>query len=177
MIEEWYTERLHLRPCKEADAPYLFAVWSDPEVAEFMNIEPFSSRDQAVRMIAFMNALAEKGEAIRYSLETKNAGRIIGSCGYNAVNNSAGTVEIGYEIAKAYWRQGYGTEVVSTLVDHAFHRWGMEQVEAKVHPQNEPSTRLLEKLGFIFSGTLWEEDEATGGKEEMLRYVKRKFHD
>lgn len=102
MITELHTNRLYLRQMKETDAADLFQVWSDPEVARFMNISPFTAEQQAVEMIRMLADLAQKKQAIRFSIMEKESGTIMGSCGYNYLDFEQARAEIGYDLARAF---------------------------------------------------------------------------
>jgi ribosomal-protein-alanine N-acetyltransferase len=65
---------------------------------------------------------------------------------------SEGTVEIGYSVLPAFRGKGYGTEMMRALVDLALRTPGVERVVADVHPTNNPSVRLLLRLGFTEIG-------------------------
>lgn len=60
MITELHTTRLQLSQMKASDSTELFQVWSDPEVAMFMNISPFSDEKQALEMIQLLADLAKE---------------------------------------------------------------------------------------------------------------------
>ena len=154
MITQLHTNRLHLRQMKESDSAELFQVWSDPEVATYMNISPFSDEKQAVEMIQVLANLAEDNQAIRFSIIEKESGTIMGSCGYNYLDYEHARAEIGYDLAKAYWGKGYAAEAVSALVDHGFTSLKLNRIEAKVDPRNVNSIKLLEKLEFTREGML-----------------------
>ncbi|MGQ8874900.1 GNAT family N-acetyltransferase [Paenibacillus sp. TSA_86.1] len=154
MITELHTTRLHLRQMKESDSAELFQVWSDPEVARFMNISPFSDEQQALEMIQLLANLTEDKQAIRFSIIEKQSGAILGSCGYNSLDFEQARAEIGYDLAKAYWGKGYATEAVTALLDHGYTSLGIHRLEAKVNPHNVNSIKLLEKLVFTREGTL-----------------------
>ena len=68
-----------------------------------------------------------------------------------------GVVEIGYGILEEYQGQGYATEAVGAAVDWALYQPGVTRVEAETAPDNRSSQRVLEKCGFLPSGTLGEE--------------------
>jgi 8-oxo-dGTP diphosphatase len=59
---------------------------------------------------------------------------------------------LGYWIGRKYWRQGFGTEAIGAIVDHAFAAFASDRVGAGVFDDNEASQRLLEKLGFSAVG-------------------------
>lgn len=79
-------------------------------------------------------------------------GRVIGDCGTLGWVDEAGQVEIGYGLAAAYRGQGYGTEAVRVLADWVAAQDGVQVVTADVEVGNEPSRRLLVRLGFSLTG-------------------------
>ena len=68
-----------------------------------------------------------------------------------------GVVEIGYGILEEYQRQGYATEAVGEAANWALQQPGVRRVEAETEPNNRASQRVLEKCGFLPSGTFGEE--------------------
>ena len=51
--------------------------------------------------------------------------------------------------ARAYWGQGYATEICIALVEAAFATGQWAQLKACVFDDNPGSGRVLEKLGFV----------------------------
>jgi ribosomal-protein-alanine N-acetyltransferase len=47
---------------------------------------------------------------LRYATFTHDTGEFVGTCGYHFYDVIAQQVEIGYDVWKAYWRQGYASE-------------------------------------------------------------------
>ena len=68
-----------------------------------------------------------------------------------------GAVEIGYGILEEYQGNGYAAEAVGAAVDWALQQPGVTRVEAETEPDNRASRRVLEKCGFLPSGTIGEE--------------------
>ena len=68
-----------------------------------------------------------------------------------------GVTEIGYGILEEYQGQGYATEAVDATVAWALKQPEVVCVEAETEPDNHPSRRVLEKCGFLSSGTVGEE--------------------
>ncbi|WP_368505023.1 GNAT family N-acetyltransferase [Alkalihalophilus sp. As8PL] len=174
MITDLYSERLHLRKMSTDDAPSLFNIWSDAEVTEFMNIDPFSNEDQAKEMITSLDQLSREEKAIRYSIIELISNRIIGSCGFNSIDAENAKAEIGYDLSRTYWGKGYATEAVTTLLQHAFHSLKLNRVEAKVEPENVASIKLLQKLNFTFEGTLRQSEKSKGRFIDLHLYSKLK---
>jgi RimJ/RimL family protein N-acetyltransferase len=79
-------------------------------------------------------------------------GRIAGECGTKAPADADGRVEIGYGLAPSSRGHGLGTAAVTALVGLLSTRPEVAVVEAEVHVGNEPSWRILERLGFVIRG-------------------------
>ncbi|WP_100406927.1 GNAT family N-acetyltransferase [Bacillus solitudinis] len=175
MITDLYTERLHLRKMTTADSLSLFKIWSDPNVTKFMNIDGFSNEDQAKEIITYLDKLSQKNKAIRYSIVELTSNEIIGSCGYNVLDFENALTEIGYDLARAYWRKGYATESVSALLNYALDSLNLNRVEAKVEPENINSIKVLQKLNFTFEGTLRQCEKSKGRFIDLSVYSKLKI--
>lgn len=57
------------------------------------------------------------------------------------------TVEIGYRFDPRHHGSGYATEAARALCDHLFARAGVHRITAFCVAENEPSFRLMERLG------------------------------
>ena len=68
-----------------------------------------------------------------------------------------GVVEIGYGILEEYQGHGYATEAIDATVVWALKQSNVTRVEAETEPDNRASQRVLEKCGFLPSGTFGEE--------------------
>ncbi|ANS76908.1 acetyltransferase [Paenibacillus yonginensis] len=149
------TPRLKLRRLERADAEPLFEYWSDPDVVQYMNVPPFADVGETAEMINWLNLLAETEDTIRWGIELKDSGRLIGSCGYNSWQlEGAYRAEIGYELGKSYWGQGYMHEALLAMFEFGFNVMGLNRIEALLYPVNKSSVRLLQKLGFQREGLL-----------------------
>jgi RimJ/RimL family protein N-acetyltransferase len=60
--------------------------------------------------------------------------------------------ELGYWLGVAHWGQGYTTEAVAALCDHAFRTSMLQRVHAVVYDGNPGSDRVLDKCGFVLEG-------------------------
>lgn len=62
--------------------------------------------------------------------------------------------EIGYQIGKEWGRRGFGRAAVALLCDEAFQKSELIRLYATISVGNEPSRRIVERLGFTLEGTL-----------------------
>lgn len=173
------TNRLHLRQVQPTDAEALFAIRSDPEAMEFFGQEPHQSLDDTRALIQRLQAHYDQREAILWVITLKGDDTVIGSCTFFAFGPDFRYAETGYELHRAYWRQGIMAEAMSAVLTYGFTELGFHRIEADVAPENTRSKGLLLKLGFTYEGNLREryffrgqfEDEHYFGllKHEWLR--------
>ncbi len=77
---------------------------------------------------------------------------LIGSGGFKGAPDTDGSVEIGYAVLPQYHGQGYATEAVRALIGWAFTHPEVYCIKAETLPENRPSVRVLEKVGFHHVG-------------------------
>ncbi len=77
----------------------------------------------------------------------------VGYFNFHGPPSSEGWVEMGYSILPEYQRRGYATEAVVRMMRWARDEHGVEVFRASISPDNEPSLRMIEKLGFSEIGT------------------------
>jgi ribosomal-protein-alanine N-acetyltransferase len=59
-------------------------------------------------------------------------------------------VEIGWRLARAVWGQGYATEAARLCVDFAFGPAGLSELLGITARDNQPSQRVMQRLGMVF---------------------------
>jgi ribosomal-protein-alanine N-acetyltransferase len=59
---------------------------------------------------------------------------------------------LGYWMGEPYAGKGYMSRAVRAVLAYAFEKQGLHRIEAACLPNNEPSKRLLERLGFTQEG-------------------------
>lgn len=82
----------------------------------------------------------------------EESGAFIGACAYKSVP-SEGEVEIAYFTFPDHEGRGVATNMAQQLIDLAFEH-GVTRVKAQTLPRPNASTRILEKLGFVFAGSV-----------------------
>ncbi len=75
--------------------------------------------------------------------------------------------DIGFSFFPDYWSQGYALESAGAVLRHARETLGVGRILAITTMDNEPSMRLLGKLGFRFDSMI------TMGSEELRLFVIR----
>ncbi|KFN51729.1 hypothetical protein N790_04025 [Arenimonas malthae CC-JY-1] len=145
--------RLRLRPYRQDDARAIYALYSDPVVTRYWSFPAWTRREQASDYLAARMAL-ETPAVYAWALAERECDRLIGTTTLFSLSGPHKRAEIGYSLLPARQGQGLATEALRTVLGHAFGPLGLERIEADVDPRNEPSWRLLEKLGFRREGLL-----------------------
>jgi len=141
------TERLTLRKPTLADVKAIARLANDRRIAENTARipHPYKLADAKDWISA---AGMRPGE--QTFIITLASGAIIGACGLEL--RDPPTPEIGYWLGVPYWGEGYATEAVRALIDHAFTDLDHESLNAGARVTNPLSRRVLEKCGFQWTG-------------------------
>ncbi|MCZ2817728.1 GNAT family N-acetyltransferase [Modestobacter sp. VKM Ac-2984] len=81
--------------------------------------------------------------AVRYE------GRLVGQVTVdNVVRGALRSGSLGYWVDRAVAGRGVASLAVALVCDHAFGPVGLHRLQADIRPENRPSRRLVERLGF-----------------------------
>ena len=132
-------DKVNLRPFDTGDADFLYVWGNDPEYTG--RYEPFESvtRGELDDWLP-----REKPGVLWYVIETRG-GEKVGQM--VARLQGDGSYQIGYRVIPPARGRGVCSDAVRTLVRHLFSS-GVQRIIAEASPENKPSTRVLEKLGF-----------------------------
>jgi RimJ/RimL family protein N-acetyltransferase len=141
------TDRLTLSPLSTTDAEALFAYRSLPEVARYQGWEPRSLADahDFISGVA-SNEFDTPGTWFQFGIRLRSTSELIGDLGVHFLEDGH-QVEIGFTLAPASQGRGFAAEAVAAAIDLLFERLGKHRVTASVDPRNEPSLRLLRRVG------------------------------
>ncbi|MFC1873499.1 GNAT family N-acetyltransferase [Chloroflexota bacterium] len=85
----------------------------------------------------------------RFAIESLD-GKFIGNCSCYNISEAKGEAELGIMIGdREYWSQGYGTDVVTTLVNYIFHQLKLKRIYLKTLCSNLRAQKCFEVCGFI----------------------------
>lgn len=142
------TKRLKLRPVVMSDAPRIARFCDDPGVGRMLAQTPLPYLEVAAEgWIMTMNARAPLERDFVFAVELPGEG-LIGVVGAHRRGDGEG-VEIGYWFGRPYWGAGYGSEAVGAFVAEAK---ALGVLNAGHFVDNPASGRLLEKVGFAYTG-------------------------
>ena len=167
---ELETERFRLRRLREEDTDAFFGWLSDPEVMRYFGMEPLTERETAAQIIAFYGSSAEKGSEVRWGVEERATGELVGSCGFHAVVPMHRRAEVGFEVRRDRWRTGVMREALPAILRFGFERAGLNRVSALVDPANAASIGLVERLGFTREGVLRQYQQLGGRFDDLISF-------
>ena len=143
------TQRLRVRQIDLADEPMMYAVYSDPVAARFVDDGQPIGRDEVGPWI---NKTQENYVRYGYGMSAiaeRNSGDVIGFIG---LVHPGGQSEPGikYSVQRLYWGQGIASEAVAAMVAYGQREHGLSEIIATVDPEHLASQRVLTKCGFSF---------------------------
>ena len=147
------TDRLLVRSWREANIESFHAMHADPEVIRFLYDEP-PSLDAVRALVEVRRALQAEVGYCFWAVELRDTGELIGFCGLEpgyAGTPIAGWTEIGWRLARPYWRRGYAHEAARASLAWGAAN-GLGRVAAITVPANERSRRLMDRLGLTRDG-------------------------
>lgn len=112
---------------------------------------PYTEADAEVWMVRVLNESPASDFIIEVSGRPAGGINILPSSG-----EKTGVAELGFWLARPYWRQGIATESVRLFLPYAFGERCLRRVEAYLYAANLASARVLEKCGFTQEAVLRE---------------------
>jgi RimJ/RimL family protein N-acetyltransferase len=144
------TARLELRLLRPDDLEEFAAMNADSEVMRFIGTGQPHDRARSAETLERMRwHWAEHGFG-RWAIERASDGAFLGVCGVGFptfVPEAADTPEIGWRLAREYWRNGYATEAAIAARDHFFATFPFDELISLSHADNAASHRVMRKIG------------------------------
>lgn len=95
------------------------------------------------------NARAGLGLPFVIEYEGRLAGQLnVSSIAYGSLSSAT----IGYWVSERFAGKGVTPTAVALATDHCFFGVGLHRMEICIRPENEPSLRVVQKLGFRYEG-------------------------
>jgi RimJ/RimL family protein N-acetyltransferase len=153
------TDRLLLRPWGEADIDAITAACQDPETQRYVPVPAPYTRAHAE---SYVRETVPNGRSaatdVVFGAVVRETGEAIASVGLHRIKDLGAeygaAAEIGYWTTPAARGRGYMTEAVREVCRWGFEELGLARIEWIAVAGNEPSWRVVEKLGFTREGTL-----------------------
>jgi len=141
------TQRLVIRPWQTQDLPAFGELNADPEVRRYYHPALLSRAESDATVEQCTEHLSTHGFAF-LAIERQEDGALLGGAGLSWTDIVPGgpAVEIGWILARPFWRQGYAREASHAWLAHGWSI-GLRQIIGYTSAINHPSRHLMEALG------------------------------
>jgi RimJ/RimL family protein N-acetyltransferase len=142
--------RIALRSFRRGDIPYIHKYLDDRRVSRYLPSIPHPYTEADAR--AWVNTaqrLARLDTGYHFAIEHGQDSHLIGSIGLKTVNLTHRNAEVGYWLARPYWRTGCSIEALRMILRFVFTELKLHRVYAVVLSSNVASVALLEKVGSV----------------------------
>ncbi len=161
------TDRLILRPLRDADWRRLQQIGGVPEVARMMLSLTVPWPESAIRQWIATSAFRGR-PGFRLGI-TRHDGLLRGAIGLGPDRS------VSYMLDRRFWRRGYVTEALRAFLADAFARFpDLEALEADHFSDNPASGAVLRKLGFEQTGTGLGASKARADRAPNVMYRLRR---
>ncbi|SPH17914.1 hypothetical protein DEA8626_01442 [Defluviimonas aquaemixtae] len=144
---EMETERLRLTPLMMSDADDLHAIWTTPEVREYLWDHRVLTLAETREIVQRSQKLFAGQECGLWTIRQRGDAALLGFCGLWPFEQDP-LPELLFGLSSSQWGKGIAFEASSAILDHAFQVLGWEYVPSSADPGNQRSHRLLARLGF-----------------------------
>jgi RimJ/RimL family protein N-acetyltransferase len=154
MAERLVTERLVLRQWAAGDAGAALRAYGDAQVARWLAPAMDRVGDEAAMRVVLQQWMAEDERMLtpagRWAIELRQDGGLIGGATLLPLPPDD-EYEIGWQLQRDAWGNGYATEIGRALAGRAFEQ-GLEQVIAVVRPANTRAMATVRRIGMEWIG-------------------------
>ena len=149
-----HTQRLWLREINPAVYKTLFTTATNQQIMEVLGLQ--TAYDLETERLRYHQGVTTFNQSFKnFQLVHKATQRIIGWCGFHTWMLYHHRAEIGYEIMdESFKGQGLMTEALKPIMIWGFEQMALNRVEALIEPNNQPSLKLVERLGFTKEGLM-----------------------
>jgi RimJ/RimL family protein N-acetyltransferase len=145
------TERLRLRAHELRDFDASADMWADPDVARFIGGKPSTREDSWGRFLRYIGHWQALGHGF-WLIEERATGAFVGEGGLGSfkreIEPPIEAPEQGWALSPAMYGKGYAHEAMSAAIAWAEPHFGRTDFVCIIAPENLPSLRLAQKLGY-----------------------------
>ena len=164
------TKRLVLRRFKYEDLDDILAFHSHPSVRQATagTLTPTQEgvRDYIKTQLSYRDF--EPEVVFDLAIEQKRDRKVIGLLTLITKEHRQG--EIGWALGIEHRGQGYATEGAAALLAYGFQALGLHRIQAETSRENEPSWKVMERLGMVREACLRDAIFREGQHQDKLIY-------
>ncbi|PCH62860.1 MAG: hypothetical protein COC09_07430 [Gammaproteobacteria bacterium] len=145
------TERLRLRAISLSDIDLVWSASRIPGFNDGMVWEPPGNKEELVPIAEKNLSAWKEGKSFTFTIELAETntpiGRIVIRC-----EDNPNIWNIGFWIHPDHWNHGYATEAAQTVIEFGIEELAASKITTAHATWNTASQKVIEKLGFQFTG-------------------------
>ena len=154
-LRDLETDRLTLRRLGLEDVyDYYERIASDGEVTKYMLFDPHQDIGESLESIQRTLDRYEEGRCYRWGIALKEDDSLIGVFELLRFDEAEESCSFAYMLGKAWWNQGYATEVMKEVFRFAFEEMGVRKIAADHMAPNAASGAVMRKAGMVQTGII-----------------------
>jgi RimJ/RimL family protein N-acetyltransferase len=161
---------VRLRLMSDADIPALIEALEDPQIARWTRVPSPYGEDDARQWQRASSAGLAAGTDLATLVVGAEDDRLLGAMGLHAIEPEHGRCTAGYWLAARDRGQGIATRSLRLLSRYAFEELDVQRIEVWIDPDNAPSQRVAERVGFHREGLLRSFRRVGDQRRDMLMY-------
>jgi RimJ/RimL family protein N-acetyltransferase len=148
-------DAIWLEPLAAALAPeFRWVLDGDPDTGRFTLIP---SRPDSTFVVTWLGRYEqgwENGSCAGFAVRDAATGSVTGFAAFVQLDLEQQQGELGYVVDSAARGRGAAGRAVGLLTSWGFEVLGLQRIELRIDPGNEPSARVARRLGYRHEGTL-----------------------
>ncbi len=164
-------ELVNLRAVERHDAPLMHRWFNDPVVMHGWgwSAPARSSHDVTLQVESWLAEESTLGRPAALVAETLD-GNAVGLVVLRVERPEARALELSMLIDSDRWGEGFGADVLQTLLDACFDGWGVHRIGVRVEEDNVRAVALYRRHGFREEGRLREAAFRDGRHADILLF-------
>jgi ribosomal-protein-alanine N-acetyltransferase len=167
MFPELTTQRFILKQVLPADQQFLFEGLSDPVETPYYGVY-YQSFEATKTQLDWYEKNYNDGSGIHWKIVEKNSAKNVGVISVYYYKPEHKKAEAGFWLLPQFRNKGITSEVLKPVIQYWQQEKELHRLEAFVEEENTASSKLLEKAGFVYEGTM-KDCEIKFGKYISLR--------
>jgi RimJ/RimL family protein N-acetyltransferase len=182
---ELHTARTHLTLLTGSDLHAMEALAREPDTFKYIKKLQVMSPEQYTQFLHVKLEQIRTGAGYHWAVWLRTDNSFVGAVNLNPIRNTIAVsapgnaptpdhapasspgnastpgparMQIGCQLKREYWDQGFASELTRRLLDFAIYELKLPAVYGVFEKDNEASRRLLKKLGFVFEESAQEQE-------------------
>ncbi len=145
------TKNLYIRELTKDDFDDYFALCHQPDIHPYVSHISHDKEVEYARFISYIQMVYGFYGFGLWGIYLKENDTLIGQAGIESqLVEDTGEITLSYFVDPDHQRHGYGFEACRAILDYSADELEFNRITAIISPENIPSRRLAEKLGFDF---------------------------